>query len=254
MTSHVVVRALDPALPATLSTPVLALLRDRLGFEGVVVSDALDMAGASASRGIPEAAVLSVAAGADLLCIGADNSVEQVREIQAALAEAVRSGRLSEQRLAEAASAVSRLCDSSAGRPAEPGEESQTNRMVAAGATRSVTVAGVLPPLAGACVVRIDSPGTIAIGAAPWGLPADEVVAPGSTRLPDGPLVLQVRDAHRQPDVQKTLDAAPAGSAVVEWGWPGRRTDDLPTIEARGWSQPGAVAVTDVLRRAGWDR
>ena len=79
MTSHVVVPALDPALPATLSAPILGLLRDRLGFRGVIVSDALDMAGASAARGIPEAAVLSIAAGADLLCIGADNSVEQVR-------------------------------------------------------------------------------------------------------------------------------------------------------------------------------
>ena len=41
---------------------------------------------------------------------------------------------------------------------------------------------------------------------------------------------------------------------VVEWGWPGRRTDDLPTLEARGWSQPGARAVIEVLRKAGWDR
>jgi beta-N-acetylhexosaminidase len=102
--------------------------------------------------------------------------------------------------------------------------------------------------------VRIDSAGTIAIGGAPWGLPADDVVAPGSTALPSGPLVLQVRDAHRQADVLATLAAAPAGSVVVEWGWPGRRTDGLATIDARGWSQPGAVAVTDVLRKAGWDR
>jgi beta-N-acetylhexosaminidase len=252
MTSHVVVPALDPELPATLSAPVLGLLRERLGFRGVIVSDALDMAGASASRGIPEAAVLSVAAGADLLCIGADNSLEQMREIQAALVTAVRSGRLAEQRLAEAAKRVTGLNDSSAGRPAEPGEESQTNRMLAAGAARSVTVTGTPPPLAGARTVRVDSPGTIAIGGAPWGLPADTVVAPGSTELPPGPLVLQVRDAHRQPGVLATLAAAPAGSVVVEWGWPGRRADDLPTIDARGWSQPGAVAVTDVLRKAGW--
>ena len=80
----------------------------------MIVSDALDMAGASAARGIPEAAVLSIAAGADLLCIGAGNTVEQVRAIQAALVDAVRSGRLSEERLAEAAEAVAELADSSA--------------------------------------------------------------------------------------------------------------------------------------------
>ena len=254
MTSHVVVPALDPELPATLSAPVLGLLRERLGFRGVIVSDALDMAGASASRGIPEAAVLSVAAGAELLCIGAGNSVEQVRSIQAALVEAVRAGRLSEERLTAAASAASRLGDSSAERRVDPGEEAQTNRMVAAGAARSVTVSGSLPPLAGAHVVRVDSAGTIAIGAAPWGLPADLVVAPGSTDLPAGPLVVQVRDAHRQPAVQATLAAAGPDTVVVEWGWPGRRADDLPTIYARGWSRPGAVAVTDVLREAGWNR
>jgi beta-N-acetylhexosaminidase len=255
MTSHVVLPALDAELPATLSAPVLGLLRERLGFRGLIVSDALDMAGASAARGIPEAAVLSVGAGADLLCIGADNTVEQVRAIQSALVDAVRTGRLPEQRLAGAASAVRRLRpDSSADRRAEPGEELQTNRLLADGAARSVTVSGELPWLAGARTVRVDSAGTIAIGAAPWGLPAEVVVAPGATDLPRGPLVLQVRDAHRQPEVLATLAAAGPGSVVVEWGWPGRRTDGLPTIQARGWSRPGAVAVTDVLRKAGWEQ
>ena len=248
MTSHVVVPDLDPELPATLSATILGLLRDRLGFRGVIVSDALDMAGASAARGIPEAAVLSIAAGADLLCIGADNSVEQVRSIQAALVDAVGSGRLAEARLAEAAEAVGGLAVTPT-----PGSELDPAEL-ADGAARSVSVSGRLPSLHGAQVVRVDSAGTIAIGAAPWGLPADAVVAPGSTDLPEGPLVVQVRDAHRQPDVQATLAAAGSGAVVVEWGWPGRRTDDLPTIHARGWSQPGAVAVTDVLRKAGWDR
>jgi beta-N-acetylhexosaminidase len=248
MTSHIVVPALDPELPGTLSAPVLGLLRDRLGFRGVIVSDALDMAGASGTRGIPEAAVLSLAAGADLLCIGPANTVPQVRELQATIVEAVRSGRLAEERLAAAAKAVSGLL-------IRPGAGSAVDpEALAAGAARSVTVSGALPPLAGARVVRVDSRPNIAVGQAPWGLAADDVVAPGSTKLPAGPLVLQVRDAHRQPDVLATLAAAPAGTVVVEWGWPGRRADELPTIEARGWSQPGAVAVTGVLRKAGWDR
>ena len=72
MTSHIVVPAIDPDRPATLSPLVLGLLREVLGFDGVVVSDALDMAGASAVLGIPEAAVLALAAGCDLLCLGPD--------------------------------------------------------------------------------------------------------------------------------------------------------------------------------------
>jgi beta-N-acetylhexosaminidase len=251
MTSHVVVPALD-SLPATLSARVLSLLRDRLGFTGLIVTDALDMAGASAGRGVPEAAVLSIAAGADLLCLGADSSVEQLRELQAALVDAVRSGRLAEERLADAADAVRRLAVPQARAELDSRGFSEA---LAAGAARSVTVSGSLPSLAGATVVRVDSPGTIAIGGAPWGLAADAVVAPGETRLPPGPLVIQVRDAHRQPDVLATLAAAGGGDAVVvEWGWPARRTDGLPTVEARGWSRPGAAAVTDVLRQAGWDR
>jgi beta-N-acetylhexosaminidase len=247
MTSHVVVPALDPELPATLSAPVLGLLRDRLGFRGVVVSDALDMAGASAARGIPAAAVLSVAAGADLLCIGPDKDADLVRATQAALVAAVRDGRLPEERLAEAAKAVGSLGLN----PAPAGDLDDAR--LRAGAAGSVSTVGVLPSLVGARVVRVDSAGTIAIGDAPWGLGADLVVAPGDTTLPEGPLVLQVRDAHRQPDVLATIAAAPEDTVVVEWGWP-VPVDGRPTILARGWSQPGARAVTDVLRAAGWDR
>ena len=47
------------------------MLRRELGFDGAVVTDALDMRGISAARGIPSAAVASLTAGADVLCLGA---------------------------------------------------------------------------------------------------------------------------------------------------------------------------------------
>src|SRR5690606_18041361 len=77
--------------------------------DGVIVSDALDMAGASAIHGIPCAAVLAIAAGCDLLCIGTDNTDAQLAEIEHALVGAVASGRLDESRLANAAARVRRL-------------------------------------------------------------------------------------------------------------------------------------------------
>ena len=92
MTSHILVPAIDPELPATLSAPVLRLLRDDLGFTGAIVSDALDMAGASKGRGIPEAAVLALAAGVDLLCIGTDNTADQLAGIVDHVLDAVRDG------------------------------------------------------------------------------------------------------------------------------------------------------------------
>jgi beta-N-acetylhexosaminidase len=74
--------------------------------------------------------------------------------------------------------------------------------------------------------------------------------------LPDGPLVVQVRDAHRQPHVVEALSRSVGRDdvVVVEWGWPGPSTTVGPRICARGWSQPGRAAVVDVLRAAGWDR
>ncbi|HYF72862.1 MAG TPA: glycoside hydrolase family 3 N-terminal domain-containing protein, partial [Nocardioides sp.] len=171
MTSHIVVPAVDPLLPATLSRPVLALLRERLGFDGVVVTDALDMAGASAGRGIPEAAVLSLAAGADLLCIGADKDVALVREIQAAVVAAVRAGRLTEERLVEAAARIARMPRGSGA--AAPIDDARQ----LAGARRALTVEGELPDLRGAEVVSVATTANIAVGEVPWGLDPDRFVS-----------------------------------------------------------------------------
>ena len=59
MTSHILLPQLDAENPATMSRAILiGLLRQELGFSGVIVSDALDMAGASAGGGVPRHAVV----------------------------------------------------------------------------------------------------------------------------------------------------------------------------------------------------
>jgi beta-N-acetylhexosaminidase len=79
MTSHILVPQLDRNHPATMSRVVLHdLLRGELGFSGVIVSDALDMAGASGSLGMAGAAVAALRAGCDLLCLGTENTVSLV--------------------------------------------------------------------------------------------------------------------------------------------------------------------------------
>ncbi len=120
MTSHILVPALDPVSPATMSAPVLDLLRDDLGFRGAIISDALDMAGASGGRGIGEAAVLALAAGVDLLCLGTENTADQLAGIVDHVAAAVRDGRLSSERVAEAAGRVQSLSTGIAARCAWP--------------------------------------------------------------------------------------------------------------------------------------
>jgi beta-N-acetylhexosaminidase len=109
MTAHVRIPALD-AVPATVSRRILVdLLRHELGFAGVIVTDALDMAGISAGRGDAGAAVAALAAGADALCLGAVGGEAQYRRIRAAVAAAVRAGDLPRARLAEAAARVAGL-------------------------------------------------------------------------------------------------------------------------------------------------
>ena len=104
MTSHIRVPALDPDVVATFSPMILEeLLRDELGFDGVVVTDALDMAGASGTIGMPAAAVAAIAAGADLLCLGSSSSSTEVEALVDALMNADLAGELSPGRLAGAA-------------------------------------------------------------------------------------------------------------------------------------------------------
>src|SRR6185369_5389123 len=75
MSSHILLPQIDPNQPATFSADILqGMLRTELGFDGVIVSDALDMKGASGVHGIAEAAVRALIAGCDLLCIGTENS------------------------------------------------------------------------------------------------------------------------------------------------------------------------------------
>jgi beta-N-acetylhexosaminidase len=114
MTAHVVVSAVDER-PATLSPVHLRLLREELGFRGVVVSDALDMQAISARVGRPRGAVLALAAGVDLLCVGNplngyDDEVA-VEEIVVAVQEAVEGGGLPLERLQDASRRVATVRD-----------------------------------------------------------------------------------------------------------------------------------------------
>jgi beta-glucosidase len=95
MSAHLLIPAWDAERPATLSHPILTqLLRQQLGFEGLIVTDALVM-GAIANRyGANEAPVLAVEAGADILLM----PVDPAGAIQA-VCDAVAQGRISEARI-----------------------------------------------------------------------------------------------------------------------------------------------------------
>ncbi len=101
MTAHVLYPALDPELPATLSSPIISgLLRDTLGFQGVVVTDDLEM-GAIVRHGTIEHAVLATLnAGSDLLLVC--HSLERALAARDACERALQDGTLSSQRVEQA--------------------------------------------------------------------------------------------------------------------------------------------------------
>ncbi len=97
MTAHIIVQAIDPEMPGTLSHKVLTgLLRDELGFKGLVTTDALDMAAMAAEWPQEEIAVKAIQAGSDILLNSPD-----VDASFAGVRAAVGSGELSESRLDE---------------------------------------------------------------------------------------------------------------------------------------------------------
>src|SRR5262245_55902553 len=99
MTAHVLVPALDEQRPATLSpTIVQGLLRDELGFQGVILSDDLEMKAISAKSPVPKSAVEAIRAGCDgvLVCSG---DVELQAATLEALVRAAETGEIAPARL-----------------------------------------------------------------------------------------------------------------------------------------------------------
>ena len=93
MTAHVVYPAWDAARPATFSRAIVHdLLRDRLGFQGLAITDALEMKGAAEGREPREAARLALEAGCDLLLFAFHD--EAVRRMRLALADALVDGKI----------------------------------------------------------------------------------------------------------------------------------------------------------------
>ncbi|MFT4109714.1 glycoside hydrolase family 3 protein [Propionicimonas sp.] len=276
MTSHILVPAIDPDLPATLSAPVLSLLRGQLGFAGAIVSDALDMAGASGGgRGIPEAAVMALAAGCDLLCIGTDNTAGQLAGIREHVLAAVRDGRLPEDRLLDAAARVGDLARAVAALPRNdrsPGSHVPDPRAESRPeGTPHLSPAGFwlgdpVHPLTAPVFLRLSSTANIAAGDTAWGV-ADHLAGELADRLPGStcvdaadltelagvldaaagrPLVVQGRDLARVPflvDATAMVLQRRPDALVVELGWP-----ELPGAIGIATYGSGRGAATCLIR------
>ncbi|HKD97455.1 MAG TPA: glycoside hydrolase family 3 N-terminal domain-containing protein [Micromonosporaceae bacterium] len=253
MTAHIRVPDLTGDMPATFSRSALVtLLRAELGFSGAIITDALEMQGAArVAGGTAQGAVYALAAGADLLCIGAEVTHDLVEEIVTDIVAAVGDGRLSLARLTDAAARTAHLAawvtaargDGTA--TAAPADALPAQRVAddavlvgTAAARRAITIEGTLPPLAEALVVQLESASTIAEGPVPWGVyphvtgsgpvsrmrvsaaqaSAPELLATAAGR----PIVVAGRNLHRRPGATQLIEALAASTpvVVVEMGWP----------------------------------
>jgi beta-N-acetylhexosaminidase len=102
MTAHVLVPALDETLPSTLSPAIVqAILREELGFEGVILSDDLEMKAVSARMPVPMAAVQAIAAGCDGVLVCSGNVDLQAATLES-LIRAVETGEIPQKRIDDA--------------------------------------------------------------------------------------------------------------------------------------------------------
>ncbi|WP_371779989.1 glycoside hydrolase family 3 protein [Streptosporangium subroseum] len=261
MTAHVRVPAVTGLIPATLSPAALTgLLRGELGYDGVVISDALDMKAVTDAYGLAGGAVLSLAAGADLLCLGPLPTEEDIRRITSEIVAAVLDGRLPLARLEAAAERVARL-RTWFGTPHTG--QAEENVIGLAAARRAISLTGSASPLVNPLVVEVDTPPTIAVGDVPWGftplLPQAEVLrvkpedadVPGILERAAGrSLIVVVKDAHRYQasrSVVSALLSARPDATVVEMGLPIWRPEGVTYLATYGAARANAQAAAELL-------
>ncbi len=242
------------------------VLRGELLFEGLAVSDGLEMRAIAAGVGILEGAVLALAAGCDLLCIGGGLAGEDIAdELRDAIVAAVRSGRVSEARLAEAATRVVRLGE---WRQQQNGTPAPNPGIGLTAARRALQVEGSVRIGGHPVVVQLRSTPSQAAGVVPWGL-ADPLARLGANVTAvelDGPpanlegilgdasthsLVLVVKNLHRHPWMAALTEAVLAqrpDAILVEMGLPACRPAAAAAyLATHGASRVCGIAAAEAL-------
>ncbi len=113
MVGHLLVPAIDPDRPSSRSEKTIRLLRDEIGFDGVIVTDSVVMAGFFEDVGLDEAVVQAVEVGCDIVMLAGkaalELSVDDVVRIHGVLVEAVRSGRIPEEQIDTSVERIKRV-------------------------------------------------------------------------------------------------------------------------------------------------
>jgi beta-N-acetylhexosaminidase len=245
MTGHLVVAAVDDS-PASLSARWTDILRRTLGFDGVIVTDALDMAAVSGdygtTTGLPPTSVEALAAGADLLCLASKLDREPIEATIAAIVAALRTGRLDRAAMESSRSRIDAMHRRNAVTRHEvlPAGAEAVARVGLSAASRALQIEGQVPRSSHGHIIECRPVANLAIGTTRWGLvehlggtgwfgqqlhPGQQPDYPDLVELA-GSLVVIVRDSARDPWQQTVIDhcaEARPDVIVVEMGWPGQR-------------------------------
>ncbi|MEJ7648765.1 MAG: glycoside hydrolase family 3 N-terminal domain-containing protein [Nakamurella sp.] len=260
MAGHLSVPAVDP-LPASISARWLTeILRGAWGFDGVIVTDALEMQALTGRYGLAGSAVRALTAGADLLCIGGSTrSDEELSGLADAIVGAVHDGTLAADRLADAARRVSGLSATTAAAGAACSMQDADD---VATATRAVTVAGQLPRwVEPVLFLRCEETPNIAVGAVPWGPGAmlgdhAGLVLTAGAELPvaairdAGTVVLVTRDRHRHRwmrELTAGVRARRPDAVLLEMGAVGVADEDAPALATYGATLASSQAALRLL-------
>lgn len=256
MSAHVVFPAVDE-LPATLSRRFLTgIVRDELGFEGAVFTDALEMGAIAARWALGEAAVQALRAGADALLVGDRDGERDCAEVRLAVRAAVETGELPRARLEQAAERV-RALGAWASSPRAVDVDAGVGLEAA---RRALLVEGPLPLGAPPFVVHLRSRANPAVGEAHWSLAEplaelgflagsrDVTEGEGDARIPGGrPLVVAVRNACRSRWQREWLLGHP-DAVVVALGLPDdRELAGEAFVAAHGAGRANARAAAEAL-------
>ena len=109
MTAHISLPSIDPMYPATLSPKALGILRNDMGYDGMIITDCLEMDGIRATFGTEQGSVLALQAGSDsiMICHTFDVQVGSIKKV----CDAVQSGVIEPSRLADACRRVANVKD-----------------------------------------------------------------------------------------------------------------------------------------------
>ncbi len=177
MSAHIIYPALDPDYPATMSKKILTgILREEWNYQGVVITDGMDMHAIAGHYGVGNAAVMALAAGADLvMALGTrDTQIETLNSLTAAIEAGEIDQAGLQQRLDRVAGLVRQYPCAQVPYQTEAADQALMVRAWSRGLT---TYKGAAAPAAGSKIRLVTSANVVSDGVSEAGIPASKVAA-----------------------------------------------------------------------------